>query len=168
MDNKAAVIAATITARATSTANIANGCRIRDLLPKLTPTRWRCQDREGGTRSDPRCRFRPRRQRSRQHPRRHSPPIFPSCRSRWQYSLCSRLNSMWPTASKFGTVVIPPRGNYSTVLSQNLNHVLSSDPNFLVVVIFNIVKNSFLARLRNQGITLIPYLSSIVCAICSG
>ena len=28
------------------------------------------------------------------------PPSFASCRIRWQYSLCSRLNSMWPAASE--------------------------------------------------------------------
>ena len=85
-----------------------------------------------------------------------------------EFDVAGRERALVVPLFEVGTVVIPPRGNYSTVLSQNLNHVLSSDPNFLVVVIFNIVKNSFLARLRNQGITLIPYLSSIVCAICSG
>ena len=157
VDNTAAAIAE----RATSTANIANGCQIRERLPK--PTRWRCRDRQGGTRSYPRCSMRRRRQRPRQHPRRHSPLIRIMSLTlavvvvqSLEFDVAGRERAL--VVPFFGSwdVVIPPRGNYSRVSLFYLNHVLSSDPNFLVVVIFNIVKNSFLARLRNQGITLMP------------
>ncbi len=92
VDNTAAAIAE----RATSTANIANGCRIRERLPKPT--------RDVGTVKVEHVRI----------PDAvcvvavsgHAnilvviPPSFASCRLRWQYSLCSRLNSMWPAASE--------------------------------------------------------------------
>lgn len=110
-----------IAARATSTANIANGCRIRERLPK--PTRWRCRDRRGGTRLYPRCRMRRRRQRSRQHPCHHSPLIRIMSHTlavlvvqSLEFDVAGRERALVVPLFEVGTVVIPPRGNYSMTL----------------------------------------------------